>query len=549
MSAAEPNLETLEQVHNWFTTDQPGLEERPFRDFAAALRVYLDIAGTARRGEQQMQFHEVQVSSLGRALELYAAQPTPRLEYVIGTRLDYLAGLQRNQRLILAIRQRYARTNIVVALSDRFLLAAAAEPVREPGTIRDCILGTAVRGTSFTTGKVEARPIPSENRALVELFFVGSVAARSKGYNSPVVVHTTSETQFTALQTIELTDDVFRVLPATADATTRSRIHAVCAQRGGLLGRIISRVGTRKAHESKPQAEAIASQHAERDLESDFGAAVVEGVTKLRRRYRDEFRYPLMRQGEYPEQVHYHSTAKNVLVDVTLANRAQLAAPIAPPPLEADGDVSVRFHQTAASNYTAKELGGATLSQTAADEDPQLDRPLPDWFEDLMDDSDAEERNSDSDSTPESFKPWSVTLRPGRPVTFGFDDQLLMLIVHMERFNYGSDEFENWDMIVHYDVRPHDGGLRLERQGEIEFLPTGFDPAINRRLPNRYVIIRQNLAKAVNDLNASGEGIPARLELPEVKPSGPLSHVGPLRVMRSESDDGWLTLGWGLAYR
>lgn len=546
--SGSPNFRRLAVVYRRLTSNQPGLEQEPFRNLAAVLRRYVDLASFSAWGEDQQRFFAAQMTALATDLAAYAAEPRPRLEYVIGGRLDLLAGLGVDESLVSAVRQEYVRTNALVSVTEEFLDAAASEPIDKPGDVRDCILGTSLYGTSHTVGSLDVRPIPADDRAVLEICLAGHITSRTRGYNSPVVVRSTGRTRFSVTNSVELIDPAFRLLPSVAEATTTTQIHSVRSQRRGPLSGVISRVGTRKAYEKKARAEAIGSDHAEVRIERDFGKGVLEAITNLRRRYRDEFRYPLLRQDEYPQQVQFRSTSDAVRVELTQANRGQLGAPTAPPP-EPDGHAVVgRFHQTVMSNFAAIMLGGATLSETSPDERAKLDRPLPAWLERTLRQTDTsdEDENVPPAVTLEQFQPWSITFRRTRPLTFGFADGQMMLIVHMTRFTSGRERFDEWDMVCRYGVITQDGEIVLVRRGQIEFVPTGFDPAVDRRISPAQVAIRSNLMKVVNDMNARGEGIPERIEVPVLKPRGQLEHVGVLRITHAASDDGWLTLGWDL---
>jgi hypothetical protein len=545
-----PNFEALANVYWQLTSNQPGLEDKRFGETAAALRRFINLAAVAAVGDQQ-RFVATNMSALADDLEAYAAEPRPRLEFDIGRRIELVAGWNGNSRLVTAVREQYVRTNALVTISETFLNELASKPVNRPGVVRDCILGTTIRGTSYTNGRLSVRPMPSDDRALVEISLAGNVSSKTRGFKKPVVVRSTGQTEFRVAKIVELTDPVFRVLGASAEATTRSTIQSVRSQRDGPLSGLISRIGTKKAHESKRRAEAIASDHAEERIRDGFDEEVLESVTELRQRYRDEFRYPLMRRNEYPRELRFHSSSSAVLVDVTQANRSQLAAAGAPPPEPAGHDVSGRFHQTVASNYSAVFLSGATLSETSPTEDPHLDRPLPTWLERALDETEADDDDEPMEDraqelSADPFKPWTLTFRRVRPLTIGFDSGQLLLIVHMAQFTSGDEQFFNWDLIARYNVRAENGELVFSREGRVEFLPTGFDPAVDQRMPAGQVAVRQNLMKVVNDMNARGEGIPDRIAVPVVTPRGELEHIGELRVTRATSDNGWLSVGWNL---
>ena len=93
---------------------------------------------------------------------------------------------------------------------------------------------------------------------------------------------------------------------------------------------------------------------------------------------------------------------------------------------------------------------------------------------------------------------------------------------------------------------PQNGGLLLTRSGDVDVLPTNFDPATGRGLSTRQVGLRSNLIKVINDLTNQGDGFPKTLEMPMIRLAGELADLGTLALEGSKSENGWLTLTWNL---
>ncbi len=551
-TASKSNLAKLSLVYRQLNTDEPGLERAPFRRLAKSLRRYIDLASASGKPDLEDQYTKV-TQALARDLSTYAQHPTPRLEHLIGRRLGFIHGLGFSPELHAAVRDQHGLPNAIIDVSAQFLSAAMSGEIDEVGDVRDTILGTAIRGKSQTKGSVKLQLIPATDRAIIEVSSMGEIVSENFGYNGPIVIRSTGFTDFTASKRVEFTDRAFRIMPSLADATTRMKIHSVRARNNGLFSGFISRIGGQRVQESKRRAEAIASQHAERDIRVEFDEELTEEIKGLRRQYRDVFRYPLLRKGAFPEHIRFSSTTDVASIEVVQAKNDELAASGPPPPIDGNYDLSARIQQTAASNYVATILSGATLSESTAGDGGQLDRKLPQWLDDLLeeleipDDEQDKEAGADAATPGEpSDRPWSITFRRTRPVSVEFADGQIKLAVHTARIVSGGDRFDGWDLIVKYKLNPKNGGLFLLRSGDVDVLPTNFDPATGRGLSTRQVGLRSNLIKVVNDLTDQGDGFPKTLEMPMIELTGELADVGMLALRESDSENGWLTLTWNL---
>ena len=148
------------------------------------------------------------------------------------------------------------------------------------------------------------------------------------------------------------------------------------------------------------------------------------------------------------------------------------------------------------------------------------------------------------DAADADFEPWSLTFRRDRPITVGFVDGKVRLTLHLLKLVSGSDEpFDNWDVTATYTTNLADGGVTLEREGELTVLPGGFDPE-KGNLSSRQVAVRRNLTKVLTERSDKGRGIPLTIKVEKLEPRDDLAHVGPLPVKEFKSTDGWLTVAW-----
>lgn len=535
---AEPDQAQLTKLIDRLTANEEGLELPPFRNLARALERYQALVSVYGVSDQR-ELYSATMDRLAEELTKYAQQPTARLSHAIGSRLGSIAALETSPELVTAVRRQYAKPNAYFEITSDFLSRAAARDVNEVGPVRDCILGTSISGTGVTTGNVVVTTLPADDRARFLLSVAGNTHARTIGLNGPAIMRSTSNTRFTSQKIVEITDPSFWVYPADVDASTNSHTYSVQKRGGGIGSRLVSRIGSRRVAESKSQADAIASDHAEDRIASETNEEVLEQIRKARDRYTDEFRRPLTRRNAYPDLIHYSSTDSLMAVELLQATRHQLAAATPPPVSPAGHDIAARLHQTAVENALAVLLGGATLSQKTAETDPELNRKIPDWLQNLID----QRRTDETEADAEGFKPWSIEFRRNRPISVEFGDKIITVTIHATRIDTGDETYEGWDLIAIFAPHEQNRLYSLIREGPIDVFPTDFDPTAGRQLRRRDVALRNNLSKEINERADRGEGIPEVIEIEPIELSDDLKHLGMLWVRRLEPAAGWMTVG------
>lgn len=531
-------VELQESVYR-LTSGEVGLELAPFQGAAAAARRVLDLS-TVRAGvEDQASFNAERLDELADYLRSDPRLLDPRDSYAAQQRLDLLEGAGWSPGVVEELRRRFGRANAHVTASEALVSRVAERPVQEQRPVRDVILGTRVRGTGATRGMLRVSTQASAESALLEFRLSGTTHSSTLGVNGPACIRTAGETHFTGSKRIEITRAAFAASPARVEASTRSRTTGLGKRGGGFGERIVVAVARKRVEESRGCANAIASRKAERLVATDFNAQVEQQLAQARRDYERQLVAPLQRRGAPLQSLALSTTQRALGVAALHAARGQLGAPDEPPPAPA-GDLSVRLHQTAVNNLSAVFLGGATLSQPSADEPARLDIPLPEFVRRLA------ARRAEPEAEPdESFRPWSMEFRQRRPVSFAFREGAIEMIIHAARVVAGEDEFEDWDLIVSYRPVRDQGGWRLEMVGEIDVLPTGFDPRAGRSLRSVQVGVRNNLKEQLNARSRQGRGLPRTIPVRalELRTASP-RNAGSLVATHLEAAGGWLSVAW-----
>ncbi len=556
------SLENIAMVLRRFRSNHPGLELPVFTRVADAVDRYRDLAFwyalAARR--DTVPLYETFAKDLDEQLRRHREAPTSETTLQVGKALGTIDFLGEAPELVEVVRASYSQPNVLADVSTEALNQLAG-PVCQIRGVRDCILGTSIRGTAVTNGLVTFQPLEANERIEIDMFLAGIIRSRTIGYNKPVNIHASGTTNYSASKRLLISDDEFTTAGLWVDADTRTRIHSV-QKTGGKLGkRLIEKIAWKKVYEKKRQSERIASRHAEEKIASSFDSQVLTALTNGRVSYEGKLRTPLKRVALLTDAIHLASSHESIHSRLTVASHRQIATNSTPPAKLADNDVTVQVHETAVNNFLPTLLAGASLRQESADQPPRLEGDVPEWLRELAKKTpkEAVEGKESSQEEPVAaqpspeepkaeFRPWHFTLNGEAPASVSFTDQKLVLRMRLAELKASADEQEeprrNWDFIVTYRLIQEGNEVLLKREGDVEAFPTGFDPRWDERLTGEQVGVRNNMAKNLNKRAAAGEGFPAEIPLPAVKLPQQGEEELTLELTQLECDNGWLTIGY-----
>jgi hypothetical protein len=374
------------------------------------------------------------------------------------------------------IRKRYSRPNLHARVSSRIVGAGFDQAVDEVTPVRDNILGTDIRGTGRTVGRLEMRLLPDPNRALLETILTGTVSTRNVGYNGPAVIHTVGTTTISGRKRIVADASGLASYPATASAKTNTRITGISAG-----GNLVQKVATRRVYESKSEAEQIGSQHAADRVRRRIDSQASPQLSRAHWNYLNKIRNPLLRRGEFPPMVHVSTTPDTLHIDALEANRRQIAAPSDPPALQAEHDIGLQAHESFVNNFAAGLLSGVTMRE--ADMQKQAKDLLGKVPEQLKSDDDRD--------------PWSITFAKVRPITVRVSDNGIAITVRGQRYTSGDRDFQAMNVTANYKVERDGERYRLVRDDQLQIEPPN---ARGRTLSGRQIALRTLLERRFGKL-------------------------------------------------
>ncbi|MEN0110266.1 MAG: hypothetical protein AAF805_06045 [Planctomycetota bacterium] len=532
-AGAEVDAEAARETLRLLRSGADGLERPELQAAAAALADYAAVARfAASPPDRQRRAIDAARQRIAAAVGDPTTADDPKVGYAIESRLALLAGLRaagRETPKLDAVERTFGRPNLLIEVEQSVIDRVASRPVNDCGPIEDCILGTRIRGTGVTTAALSVSTLPGVGKARLAFTLRGSTRSNTVGVNGPVSIRSVGDTAFTATKVVELSDRAFRTLPATASATTRSQTRGVSKIGGGVGSRVIERIAEKRVAQKRGEADAVASQRAEGRIAARLDEQLAEAIADARRRYDDRLTKPLRRRGATPRRLTQRTTADGLLVEAVQAGPAQLSAATSPPAAVDGAPIGARLHATAVQNLLDAYIGGATFRRQQADGPVTADVALPAWLK--LDEAPADDSGE--------FKPWTLTLRARRPVSVVFSAGRIKGIAHVARLATEDKSYEGWDLIAEFEPAVVEGAWRLVQKGEIDVLPTRFDPE-RGRMSAADVGLRNNLRKAIN----RGDDVDRVIEIDPIDLTARGGAIRFLSMADLRVEGGWVVTGW-----
>ncbi len=513
-----PDIATLTNVYRRFAADHEGLDLVWFIDVQHALRNYLAISKAIGNPQIKADYERL-LDSLAKYLQAYAAKPTTEDALAISESLHWLTDAGQARPLVQAIEHYYVRPNLVAVVSDSVVGAGMAGPVDDTMPVRDCILNTDMHATAHTVGETTVKLCPNDELAVVDTLFFGATMSATLGYHGPVIIHGTAKTTYGSRKRMWFDADGLSSHPAVSNAVTHSNICDIQSNRGRQL---MEKMAWRRADKQQPQAECIASQHAEQRLNKRIDDQAEEALQKANQAYQSKFRQPFREHKLFPQNLQFSTTEHLLRVVGLEAGDSRLAAPAAPPPVVNGADMSLCVHESMVNNLAADALSGRTIHEQ------KLQSTAIDMFGHL-----PERMRGDEDG-----RPWAILFARRQPVSVTFADGGYTITIRGVTYTKGGDSYPGMNVTAHYKIARSPQGFKAVRQGGIQVFPPGFVPGSGTRLSGRQQVLRSLLEKRFAkvfepEIASQGFVLPGKWET-----------AGKMLPVQFDCRDGWLVAAW-----
>ncbi|MCC7335691.1 MAG: hypothetical protein IT422_11370 [Pirellulaceae bacterium] len=192
------------------------------------------------------------------------------------------------------------------------------------------VLGTHARGTAECQGEVRCEMGQQPSAAELVCHISGTVRSQTCGTNGPALINSTAETSYTATKRIVFDGRQLTTQPAVVNARTQIQITGIGSIAPRLRGRIVERVATRRAADSRLEAERITcrltADELQQHIDNEFSQRIVSLNRKLAMRlaildgFKDnEYALSISSRPEYI-QILYARRETNSQTDAALPN-------------------------------------------------------------------------------------------------------------------------------------------------------------------------------------------------------------------------------------
>ncbi len=529
LAAPLPDVEVLQTAADQFESGYDGLQLPMFADYGAALRHYTQLQLIAQDPNAQGEYAR-RMGELANAIVSYQQSADAGAMQSVAEQINWLESRGLASDLTMQIRDRLWLPNLIFHVSPSLATAGFTESVNEVSDVTDVILGTSIQGKARTVGDVHARLVPAEGRAVFENIFVGTTYSNTMGYNRGIVINSDGTTKFTATKQFSFDEYGFTGFGSNAQAQTYSNTNWIdVGKKHPWIRGLVTRVAERKVHQSRPEADFIASRHAEDRIEEQMDLNADERLAQANRDYYEKFRKPLLDKGLFPQTFDARSSAAGLLFVMRQYEQGGIAATTSPPDLAASDDIVVSAHESAINATMSAMLAGRTVNRDEFIE--EIGELLGEVPEQMV--------------PPEDERSWTIKFAPVDPVTVRADGELVTLVIRGLSFYSEGDEPDNVPMniTVKYRFVQNPAGFQpgdvVARREDLTALPPDYQegqvlPLAITGLARR---LRTNFGKTFKEeLIAESRPLPDRW-----------AQAGDMWLHNVKTTPGWLVFGWKAA--
>jgi len=530
LKSDQPAADSLNATLAKLRANQSGLERAEFTRLRDALAAFATASGAAANSKLQEDYPK-RMEELAANLEAYAKDRSAgEAALAIGRTLGWLENNRQAPELVSSIRRTYGRPNFLGHASQRFVAAGIERDVDRVSAISDNILGTSLHGTARTVGRTTLSLVENPRAASMNILLGGTAWSNNVGYNGPVTIFSTGVTSVSGRKSIYMDAEGMHAYGAQASCGTRSNINDICAKCG-----LIEKIAWKRAGQQKGQAEAIASQHASWRVAAQMDSESAKLLKEQNDRYLDKFRNPLLRKGEFPEELTFSTTRDRVQVRMLQESTALLGAPDEPPGFSSDHDLAARVHESAVINYGQVALPDYYLSdlEVVRIYRDELKREVP---EELQISEDKE--------------PWAIRFANDLPALVKFRDGGVWMAIRTEGVYRGETSpggpyrlisSELTEISANYTIEKTQAGATLKRMGDVVIrFPS-------RANPEQRLVSRGDFAVATLLSKKFGAMFKEEFVGEGLKMQGEWARAGTLKLQDIRSEGAWLRVGWEMA--
>ena len=560
MDEFRPEVRPLQRVLKQFNAEEKGLEHPKFARVRDRLAKYIELLRVSS-GPSATDIYTRRVEGIAQLIEQHILDPTNDSAAKLTRELRWLESTGLMPDLADRIKSLNAKPNFFAALSGDVITRALQDRITDTQGINRMFEGSRVTGTANTVADVRAQLVPSNNGIILDVLLNGSTVTNSVAQKRRVFVRTQGTTQINGGTRIYLGLDGVRATPASVSANTNQQVCNICINRRCTCGnRLIRRIASRKAEQSRPKAECTQTVETKQTIRKRIDDQTQQMVGRANAQWQRALSRLNIPQKYMPE-LGLRSTSRKVLSQGRMTVGDYLASVSDPPDVGSECDASVQIHQSAINNVLAEMLGGLRLDNELVVkmlEDNNLPVPAElqngprnsvadkesDESANAADEEDSEDAESDDEDEDNQY--WSITFDELQPATATFSGGKVRISIRGRKFEQGDQEVkEPIEISANYRLRKDSlRQLEAKRIGDLDirFVRT---PG---RLSTRQLAYKTAIKKRMELLfrrRISIDDLPTNSANPQV--AQVLNQLRSVLIDQVEATRGWLALAFDLS--
>jgi len=276
-----------------------------------------------------------------------------------------LSALPAQEQLGACLEKAYLQPNVRIAVTGYLLNQMMPDRKPEYQWVRDEVMGHPVRGRSLVKADLGLRLIPDSDQLRAAVTVDGQVSASTSSTAGPATFFNDSESEYSAVKKIELTEQGIDFSPTNVEVDNRTRLRQIRTDFDGipLLGSLVHGVARSQHDKNRPlvrrEMKTKVTNRAKQEIDEEVDARLGELNARLQQRLLG----PLEALSVEPELAHAQTTAERMTMQLQVGGLGQLGSHTPRPWAPADSVLSFQLHQSALNNVLERlELNGAVLT-------------------------------------------------------------------------------------------------------------------------------------------------------------------------------------------
>ncbi len=191
----------------------------------------------------------------------------------------------QNAGLVASSEKNNGEVPLLLRIPAKLIAKSVNRDFEHKGPVNQVLLGTTSVGTSHCKGQVNCVVENNPTGVSILCSIIGTVESKTCGTNGPAIIDSTALTQYVASKHITFDGRLFASNPASVTSCTQLKINGIKSSLPRLAGRLVIRIASARATETKQQVEGIIKLQTEEELRQRIDADFEVRIADLNKQF------------------------------------------------------------------------------------------------------------------------------------------------------------------------------------------------------------------------------------------------------------------------